>query len=145
MSRFTQHENPLGRFLQNGRDFRLHEPVPYEVGEEGSGEWVIAPRWFVTDWATVPRLLLWLIPDHRARRPAAIHDWLYATRGLCGRYTRRECDDIFLEAMQVIGLNPVTRYAMWLGVRLGGWVPWSNYDDTEPRIEPPPGDYELLS
>lgn len=142
MSRFTQDENPLGRFLSNGCDFRLHEPLPYELGKEGSGVWIVAPRWFVTDWASIPRALQWLIPKDRGRRAAVIHDWLYATRGLRGQYSRAECDAIFLEAMEVIGVHPVTRRAMWLGVRAGGWLPWMRAAKATPRIEPPDDTHE---
>ncbi|SER61676.1 Protein of unknown function [Faunimonas pinastri] len=37
--------------------------------------------------------------------------------------TRRDADRIFREAMAVCGVDPVTRWIMWLGVRVGAQLP----------------------
>jgi hypothetical protein len=133
---FPFRHNPLGRYLSNGRDFQLHEPVTYEIDNLR----IVVPRWFITDWASVPRIFSWLIPKDRARRPAVIHDWLYSTRGMQGALTRRACDNIFLAAMRDSGVPWVTRGLIWLAVRVGGWYPWRQQSTKIPRIEPPTND-----
>lgn len=84
---------------------------------DGTGELVVVPRGFVTDLASVPRLpIAHMFFAGRARRSAVLHDYLYQ----CGR-SRGFADACFLAAMR----NEegwFTRFAMHLGVRLGGWI-----------------------
>lgn len=78
------------------------------------------PAGFVTDFASIPRLL-WSIIGHPAGRyaqAAVLHDWLYATTAV----SRAEADRIFGEAMQVLGVPSWQRWIMWCGVRLAGFV-----------------------
>jgi len=124
MSRFTDPLEPLGRYLPGGKLFRLEEPLVYEIGQEGSGRCVVVPRGFVTDFASIPRPSQVLIPKDVGRRAAIVHDWLYATKGLKGFFTRKRCDEIFLEAMEVLKVPWATRHAMYSAVRLGGWWVW---------------------
>lgn len=124
MSRFTQTEEPLGRYLAGGKLFRLEEPMAYDVGEEGSGQTIIVPKGFVTDFASIPRLAQVIIPKDVGRRAAVLHDWLYATNGCRGFFTRRKADAIFNEAMAVLNVPGFVRWPMWAAVRIGGWLPW---------------------
>ena len=133
MSRFTQREEPLGRYLPGGRLFVLAEPICYEVGGLGSGEPIDVPKGFVTDFASIPRIFLPIIGQEHGRRAAIVHDWLYATDGLNGKYTRQQCDQIFLEALGILDVSWVKRHLMYLAVRAGGWLPWRN--PAPPRIE----------
>jgi hypothetical protein len=41
-------------------------------------------------------------------------------------YSRRESDDIFREAMQVVGVNALQRNIMHRAVRLGGGGGWGS-------------------
>lgn len=55
---------------------------------------------FRCDGLSVPRLLRWFLPSWDERNglynvAGAVHDWLYATKGNCGMFTREECDDVF--------------------------------------------------
>lgn len=124
MSKFTSDEEPLGRYDKSGKYFTLHESISYDVGHEGSGETIYIPVGFVTDFASIPRTVQLLIPKHTGRRAAILHDYLYRTKGLQGRYSRAKSDLIFFEALGVLGINTATRTAMYLGVRVGGWLPW---------------------
>lgn len=88
-----------------------------------AGEVFVVPRGFVTDLASIPRLLYAVIPVNGRHRAAAIlHDWLYETQ----RTTRAVADALFLEAMADSGVRWSQRWVMWAGVRVGGWVPWGN-------------------
>lgn len=95
--------------------------------------WLIeAPAGFVTDFASIPRLLWTLIPPRgRYNRAAIIHDFLYQhaprdprTGEAC---TRGRADAILGEACENCDDRYTQRKAIFAGVRLGGWVPWRRY------------------
>ena len=75
------------------------------------------PAGFVTDFASVPRVpVAYTLFGDRAHRESVIHDFLY-TRHLVGK---AKADRIFLEAMKVRKKSVFVRWAMYLGVMLGG-------------------------
>ncbi len=80
---------------------------------------VTVPKGFVTDFASVPRLpgAYW-VAGGKANKEAVVHDFLYRSK-LC---TRKEADDVFLEAMELNGQSWWRRRLMWAGVRLFGWT-----------------------
>jgi hypothetical protein len=90
------------------------------------GKRYIVPRGFITDLASIPRLLRALFDiNGQSRAPAVLHDFLY-----CMHYTTRaEADALFLEALEAAGVGWATRWSMYLGVRSGGWIYWSKRDD----------------
>lgn len=146
MSGFTAHlglwlvEDAQGRpITRNGRcQWRLSGPLPYDVGEEGSGETITVPAGFVTDLASIPRLVSGLLPpDGPWAKGAVLHDFLYSSRGtgvFAGRrwlsratdYTRKEADQIFAEAMRVLGVPAWRRQVIFIAVRLGGSGGWGS-------------------
>jgi hypothetical protein len=105
------------------------------VGElvyRGKWDTFVVPDGFPTDFATVPRAVVWLIPRFgRYTLPAVLHDWL-CTRGIeTGVVTSREADGIFRRAMRELDVPVARRWLMWTGVRWGaltsprrrrGWV-----------------------
>jgi len=86
----------------------------------------IVPRGFITDLASIPRLLRALFDiNGLSRAPAVLHDFLY-----CIHYTTRaEADALFLEALEAAGVGWATRWSMYLGVRSGGWIYWRKRGD----------------
>lgn len=75
---------------------------------------------FVTDFASIPRPLWFLVgapAEGKYRKIAVIHDKLYRTKGLA---TRRQSDAVLLEGMKCSGVNWLTRWEVYLGVRLFG-------------------------
>jgi hypothetical protein len=86
---------------------------------------------FETDGASVPGLLRWVASpfagEHAA--PAVIHDALYGSQWL----DRKTADDIFLEAMRYNGTTYLRRYAMYWGVRSGGWAAWNGKSSAKVR------------
>jgi hypothetical protein len=123
MSKFTEEDEPTGKFLRDGVRFQLLTPVIYHVGSEGSSEIINVPIGTITDFASIPRLVQVLIPKDIGRRAAIVHDYLYQELGL-GIYSRSDCDRIFLEALGVLNVNWITRSTLYTGVRIGGWYPW---------------------
>ncbi len=94
----------------------LTEPLRY-VGER---EEFIVPEGFVTDFATIPRIAVWLIPRFGAYTKAAIlHDWLLTERLPAGLITSVDVDNLFRRALRELRVPPWRRTLMWTGVRWG--------------------------
>lgn len=91
--------------------------APLEYASKRHGMTVTVPQGFTTDFASVPRLpFAYALFGDRGHKAAVIHDYLYATKSV----SRSVADSIFKEALSEI--EPGWRaWAMWLGVRIGGW------------------------
>lgn len=59
-----------------------------------------------------------------ASSESAVHDYLYATGGLGGRYSRAQADRILDEAMAACGVPAWRRAVIWAAVRVGGSSGW---------------------
>ena len=73
-----------------------------------------------------------ITPQGKGARAGVIHDRLYWLNGrpdpFTGRtYDREASDKIFREALQVSGVNPVSRFIRYWGLRLGGWKAWNDH------------------
>jgi hypothetical protein len=76
------------------------------------------PLGFITDFASVPKLL-WNVmpPTGKYGKAAVVHDFLYRTPHMA---TKAEADNVFLEAMTALGVGRFTRQTMYWGVRMFG-------------------------
>jgi hypothetical protein len=90
-------------------------------------ESIEVPEGFVTDFTSVP-WGFWNIepPLGQAGRAAVVHDYLYQTKGLGGRYSRAEADRIFREALGALGVSRCKRGLLWAAVRVGGRSGWGS-------------------
>jgi hypothetical protein len=84
----------------------------------------MVPAAFVTDLASVPRCLHWLILPYGAyTRAAVLHDWLITERinhsDPALRVTSRDVDGIFRRVMQDLEVSWAERWTMWAAVRAG--------------------------
>lgn len=80
-------------------------------------EVITVPENFHTDLASVPKALWAVMPPFGHHTKAAVlHDFLYhqASR------SRKACDEIFLEAMALMGVSRTRRYLMYWAVRAFG-------------------------
>lgn len=119
MSRFT--EVLLVSPLADGDTWVIMRDFGYDVGAEDSGDRIDVDVGFQTDFATVPRPFWIVLPKWGTYGNAAvIHDWLYWDQSR----PRREADAVFLEAMGVLGVAPLVKYAMYGTVRAFGWMAW---------------------
>lgn len=119
MSSFT--EPLIVSPLPDGKTWRLVSPFKYFVGYEGSDDIINVPVNFLTDFASVPRFLWWLLPKWgKYGNAAVIHDWLYKTHSR----SRHDADHVFLEAMKVASCSWLTRHVMFYAVRIFGWLAW---------------------
>jgi hypothetical protein len=82
---------------------------------------IVIPVGFQTDLASVPRVpLAYLLCGNTASIPAIVHDYLYRKDAVpC--LERKQCDQIFLEAMEETGEGWLRRKIMYRIVRLFGW------------------------
>lgn len=96
--------------------WRLTADVIYR----GATDTFVVPRGFHTDFATIPQLLMWLIPRDGAHTLAAVlHDWAVTEGIRTGRITPRDADGLLRRALRELGVRPVRRWLMWVGVRVG--------------------------
>ncbi len=92
--------------------WRLVERLIYR-GEE---EIFLIPAGYVTDFATVPRVAVWLIPRFGSYTKAAIlHDFLLTDTEV----SSVDADNLFRRALRELGVPPWRRTLMWTGVRWG--------------------------
>jgi hypothetical protein len=105
----------------------LTEPVVYR----GQTDTFTVPRGYVTDFASIPAVVVWLIPRYGRWTPAAIlHDYLITDilprgRGVLEQDrdpdapTCRDVDGIFRRVLRELGVSTPHRWLMWTGVRWG--------------------------
>lgn len=83
------------------------------------------PVGFRTDLASIPRALRnlpALDPNGKSRRPAVVHDWLYAWQAL----GKDRSDEFFREALIVEGVVHVDAETLYLAVHLCGDEAWKS-------------------
>ena len=92
------------------------EPLTYR----GRRDTFVVPAGFRTDFASVPRVVVWLFPRFgRYTMAAVLHDWL-VTEGLAGGLvSARDADGLFRRVLREEGVPPLRRWLMWTGVRWG--------------------------
>ena len=137
--------------LSNSKDWKLLKPFDYHVGSLESDQVVTVPAGFVTDFASIPGLLIAILG---LLGIAAGHYWgiiwllllgilaVLAAASLprWGKYgkaaiihdwlyhtkqlSRRMSDLIFLEGMEILSVGYIERTAMYRAVRWVGWLAW---------------------
>lgn len=129
MSCFTEFSAPLNiqydaaasRAL--GRNYwRVMKAFHFYTGSADRDEWVYVPAGYLTDGATAPRLFWSIIPPWGSYGQAAVvHDFLceylcITKEGRPQAITRARCDEILLEAMEVLHVPKAKRYAIYSAV-----------------------------
>ena len=98
------------------------DPLVYR----GRRDRFVVPAGFRTDFASVPRVVAWLVPRYGAYTLAVVlHDWLVDEGIDSGAVTARQADGLFRRVMRESGVPVLRRWLMWAGVRWGAL--------TEPR------------
>lgn len=94
-----------------------------------AGKVIIAPKGFVTDLASVPRVpVAFLLAGGTANHAAVIHDWLYTSHEV----PRDVADAVLREAALVMGTPAWRAWMMWAGVRVGGSGAWTADGPAQP-------------
>src|SRR4051812_33768138 len=109
------------------KTFALTEDLIYE----GRDQTITVPAGFVTDFASVPQFMYWLIPSYgQYTNAAVVHDYLcvqlerawHCEFGKDMTFVRApanpvDTDGIFRRIMREEGVPLVRRWLMWTGVR----------------------------
>lgn len=73
-----------------------------------------------TDFASVPRALIWFLPRYGSYTMAAIlHDYLWKVWAAQGRMDWEDADGIFQRALRELDVPFLRRWLMWAAVRWG--------------------------
>jgi hypothetical protein len=114
MSAFT---TPADLRMLDNYQWQLLTEFDYHVGTFPSATVIRIPAGTVTDLASVPRLLWAIFPPHgRYAKAAIVHDYLYDQ----AIWSKPCADQVFLEAMEVLGVPRWRRVLMYWAVRLFG-------------------------
>ena len=116
------------------RRYMIQSDILYKVMFNGEG--VIDAHignGFVTDFASTPRVLWWLLqPTGRCAAAGLLHDWCYEYGTLNIRrdglplcaVTRAQADKLLRDGVVLAGCRRATAWAMWAAVRMFGWLHW---------------------
>ena len=105
-------------------------PFAYHIGSKRSNRYISVPKDFLMDFASIPKFIFWLLPWWaKFNKNSPLHDYFYRVKQIMGKpITRKEADDIWLEAMFVDFRNhrsgKVVAYMEYYGVRVFGWLAW---------------------
>jgi len=114
----------------------------FDAYEDGRQEWLLLsdcfiwshryqilikiPQWFITDFASIPRIARFLFTGHgKTRYPSLPHDLIYAfaQSGLIN-LTRKEADLILLDMCFAREMGRWATIAVYSAVRAGGLGSW---------------------
>ena len=124
MSQFT--EGLITKWVPEEKKFRVYLAFGYHVGSEDSDEIIEVPEGYMSDLASIPWFARWLIPKlGRHAQAAVLHDIMYQYH----LYSQKRCDEIFLEAMEVLKVPLWKRRVMYRALRIGGWVAYNRYSN----------------
>lgn len=113
----------FGDFSELRRD-----PPGYDLGRYAitvtpiSWRGFILPAGYVSDGASLPRVLWWFLPPwgDRTTLAAVMHDWLCETQ--TDVLTRADCDRLFRECLIDLRVERWLAWVCWAGVRIGSAV-----------------------
>jgi len=129
MSSFTS--EPWFEPKANSKVWIVRRGFTYHIGTKCSQNKIVIRKGFETDFASVPRIFWSLIPPWgRYGKAAVLHDYLYQGGLIEGwipvkmTCKRKQADQIFLEAMGVLGVRMWRKYPMYWAVRAFGFLAW---------------------
>lgn len=115
-------------FTENGRRIVLLRDFAYVDQVDGRRIEVLIPRGFESDFNSTPRAIWIWFPPWECPEAGLPHDWLYQHPG---EFDRGFIDRLHRRLMELKGERQSKRVAAYLGIRAGGWKPWSEYRRAE--------------
>lgn len=123
----------------DGKHWEIKQSFTYRISHQNSPEYVAIFAGMVTDFASMPYgvRVIFRSPGGKWDKPAVVHDCLYnkayvtLDTGGIRSIDRAEADRIFNEAMQVTGVNWLSRQLIYRGVRVGGMLAWNKHRKAE--------------
>lgn len=107
----------------DGNKWQLMGPLIYAEPETT----YVAPTAFITDLASIPRIVFWRAKSGPWNEAAVLHDASYSGDLLVQpprTLTRADADALFQRAMKASGVGWWTRSLFYAAVRLGGGGLW---------------------
>lgn len=96
-----------------GKRWQLIESFEYQ----GKTEVFAVPKDFTTDFASVPRVFVWLLPRYgRWTQAAVLHDYLWAL-SRDNQFDKADADGIFNRALRELNVPFLRRWIIWTAVR----------------------------
>lgn len=100
-------------------NWRTQEDLVYE----GNDRSFTVPAGSGTDFASVPRVFVWLLPRYgRYTKAAILHDHLWRDLATKGEISWIDADALFQRAMRDLGVPFLRRWLMWTAVRWAALV-----------------------
>lgn len=129
MSNFTKH--PPLQPLPDGKHWRVTETFEFYFDLLGVREVVKVFKNFISDLASIPKIFWSIIggPWGKYGYASILHDFCYKYK----LYSRKICDRIFLEAMEVLGVGWWKRGTMYNFVRWFAWIGWAKHRAREKK------------
>lgn len=119
---------------EHGREiFELHEPLSYEIGDNGSNIVITAIQGFRSDYGSIPRIFWRLLPPiGEYGRATIIHDMLCSSKN----FPRIIADAIFYDCMVSVGVPVWKRVFIYAGIKTYWicWGKWFGYKINRPYI-----------
>ncbi len=89
-----------------------------ELRYRGNDQEFVVPSGTATDFASVPRVFVWLLPRYgRYTKAAILHDHLWRNLAADGSISWVDADALFRRAMRDLGVPFLRRWLMWAAVR----------------------------
>ena len=95
--------------------WQLHEPLIYQSDLGGT---ITVPSGYKTDFASTPQFA-WALSFTKNGLwddIAVVHDFLYGNK----IFSRKKCDNVFLEGLKDLGVPAIQAYPMYWAVRIFG-------------------------
>jgi len=106
-------------------DYQLEQDLIYV---DNKGERWVTPAGFIGDLSSIPALLRPFIPKTILGKAPWLHDFIYQfqPRGSSSSH-RKQADSLYHDGAIDEGMSKVTAKALYLGLRVGGWMVWNKY------------------
>jgi hypothetical protein len=102
---------------EDGKRWRLTKPLVYE----GREDWFVIRSNFVTDFASIPKPMRWMLDNSGGNSEAAVlHDavWRESKKTQGARVDPWDADGMFRRSLRETGSTALSRGLMWFGVRI---------------------------
>lgn len=134
--------SPLLRPDAKGEWWTVEEDFIWFFDENFSGTYVIVPKGFESDLASVPKILRTVVPHTTAPAASIVHDYCYrypfvmtymgedefgVPINVITKVNRLRIDKNYFLMNRALGVGRVKSHLMYRGVRAGGWVPYNKY------------------
>jgi len=118
MSTFTG--SLLTEWLPDGKNWKVLKSFEFHSGRAASGLFARVDEGFITDLASIPFGVRWLIPKAGKNAQAAVVNDEEATVPI----SRAMADSMMYQAMRALKVRGWRREMIYRGLQVGGWVRW---------------------